>query len=132
MNNKGQSLVMFVIFIPLILILGALVVDVGRYAYEINKVNNLNKECIRYALKNIESDPKDKTILLLYKNDSEINNYNLDINIEEKQVSLYIKKTMNLLFTKVVGKEVYIIKSNYKGYIKDDVIYINRKGDISG
>ena len=41
MNNKGQTLVLFIIFIPLLLILAAFVIDVGYIASEKTKLVKL-------------------------------------------------------------------------------------------
>ena len=40
MNNKGQSLVLFVLLIPIILGIITLVIDVGKSLVEKNSINN--------------------------------------------------------------------------------------------
>ena len=49
MNNKGQSLVLFILILPILLGIMVLVIDVGNAIYTKNKINNitiikLNKE----------------------------------------------------------------------------------------
>ena len=41
LNNKGQSLVMFILIIPMLLGMIVLVVDVGNAIYSKNKIRNL-------------------------------------------------------------------------------------------
>ena len=41
-NNKGQSLVMFVLIIPIFLLILTLVYDVGNAIYEKDRLSNTN------------------------------------------------------------------------------------------
>ena len=55
LNNKGQSLVMFILIIPIFLLIMTLVYDVGNAIYEKNKLSNVSYMTIQYGLDNIES-----------------------------------------------------------------------------
>ena len=53
-NNKGQSLVMFVLIIPIFLLILTLVYDVGNAIYEKDRLSNTNYLTIEYRLNNID------------------------------------------------------------------------------
>ena len=55
MNNKGQSLVLFVVIMPIILLMFVLVYDIGNAMYEKNKLSNVSYMVIDYALDNMDT-----------------------------------------------------------------------------
>ena len=50
MNNRGQTLVMFILMLPLLLIVLCLVVDIGMLSLEKKKLENTLKDAIYYEL----------------------------------------------------------------------------------
>ena len=56
LNNKGQSLVMFILIIPILLGIMAMVIDIGNVIYNKQDIDNINKIIIDYGLDNITSD----------------------------------------------------------------------------
>lgn len=120
LNSKGQSLAIFVIFVPVFIMIGTLVVDVSFARYNVRKLDNINKLVINYGLEHIESDPYDTMVDLIYKNDSEVDDYEIKINLEEKKINVNISKSTKGFFGSIVGKEIYKEKSSFIGYIKDD------------
>lgn len=126
LNSKGQSLAIFVIFVPVFIMIGTLVVDVSFARYNVRKLDNINKLVINYGLDHIESDPYDTMVDLIYKNDSEVDDYEIKINLEEKKINVNISKSTKGFFGSIVGKEIYKEKSSFIGYIKDDKKIIER------
>ena len=126
LNSKGQSLAIFVIFVPVFIMIGTLVVDVSFARYNARRLDNINKLVINYGLEHIESDPYDTMVDLIYKNDSEVDNYEIKINLEEKKINVNISKSTKGFFGSIVGKEIYKEKSSFIGYIKDDKKIIER------
>ena len=120
LNSKGQSLAIFVIFVPVFIMIGTLVVDVSFARYNARKLDTINKLVIHYGLEHIESDPYDTMVDLIYKNDSEVDDYEIKINLEEKKINVNISKSTKGFFGSIVGKEIYKEKSSFIGYIKDD------------
>ena len=57
MNNKGQTLVLFVVIIPIILILFTYIFDIGNLYIEKRKINNTLELALEYQKenKNVES-----------------------------------------------------------------------------
>ena len=113
MNNKGQTLAIFVIFLPLLIILLAGVYEVGSIYYEKNKLDNINVIVIKYGIKNI----KDKIQNLISKNDKKIKINK--INITNNDIEINLEKRINTTFSKIIGIKHYDIKSYYIGNEKE-------------
>ncbi len=127
LNNKGQSLAIFVIFVPVFIMLGTYVVDVSFAKYNERRLDNLNKQVINYGLKHIDEEPYDNMVDLIYQNDSDIDSYEININSETKEISVTLSKSTKGFLGSIVGKEIYNEKSSLKGYIKDDKKIIEKK-----
>lgn len=127
LDNKGQSLAIFVIFVPVFIMIGTLAVDVSFAKYESRRLDNITKDVINYGLKNIEEEPYNNMVDLIYQNDDEIDSYSINIDEENKQVEITIEKSTKGFFGSIVGKEIYKEKSSYIGYIKDDKRIIEKK-----
>ena len=127
LNNKGQSLAIFVIFVPVFIMMGTYVVDVSFAKYSERRLDNLNKQVINYGLKHIDEEPYDNMVDLIYQNDSDIDFYEININNETKEISVTLSKSTKGFFGSIVGKEIYNEKSSLKGYIKDDKKIIEKK-----
>lgn len=127
LNNKGQSLAIFVIFVPVFIMIGTFVVDVSFAKYNERRLDNLNKQVINYGLKHIDEEPYDNMVDLIYQNDSDINSYEININNETKEISVTLSKSTKGFFGSIVDKEIYNEKSSLKGYIKDDKKIIEKK-----
>ena len=125
MNHRGQVLWLFVFVIPLILSLIVLIVDIGNLWYFSNKLNNINHSVIRYGLKNIEKEELQEYLVdLIYQNDEEINNHNVDIT--EEMICIAITKEVNSYFGKITGETSYQLESNYCGHLSDNKIVIEK------
>ena len=127
LNNKGQSLAIFVIFVPVFIMMGTYVVDVSFAKYNERRLDNLNKQVINYGLKHIDEEPYDNMVDLIYQNDSDIDFYEININNETKEISVTLSKSTKGFFGSIVSKEIYNEKSSLKGYIKDDKKIIEKK-----
>lgn len=112
MNNRGQTLAIFVIFIPIILILLTLIIDLGLLYIEKRSINNNTKDAVEYYLNNIESsNVLDNTKKLLNKN---LDDVNITINDTDTYVEITVSKRWNSLSIKS-DEDISI---TYKG-IKD-------------
>ena len=110
MNNKGQTLVIFIILLPVFLFLLVLVVDYGFLSIEKRKLNNNTREALEYYLSNIdEVNIKDRTMELLKKNMG-----NVDINIieDESFVEIIVKDNYKSIYNALTNTEFTI---KYKG-----------------
>ena len=108
MNNKGQTLVIFVIILPIILILITLVVDLGLLHIEKRKIQNNVLSASEYYLENINDiDIENKVKNLLNKNIKKIDS----ISIEEKDnfIEIKVTKKNNSLYNIISNKELIVI-----------------------
>lgn len=98
LNNKGQTLVLFVLLIPIFMIVLVLIYDMGNMLYEKVKLSNICEMVISYGLDNIDTIEKDDIENLIIKNDDKIDNINIDISNDRIQINL--TKKMKGLFGK--------------------------------
>lgn len=128
-GNKGQSLAIFVIFVPVFIMIGTLVVDISFAKYQSRRLDNISKQVLSYGLDHIDGEPYENMVDLIYQNDDEIDSYTIDINDENKTINISISKSTKGFFGSIVGKEIYKEKSNFTGYLKNDKKIIEKKAN---
>ena len=115
LNNKGQSLVMFIIIIPIFLLIVTLVYDVGTAIYEKNRLVNTNYMVIDYGLDNIDNISEWELIDLIQRN---IDNLNyVSVLIENNQIEIILSKDIRGIVGRMFGFDLITAKSQYKGAI---------------
>lgn len=117
LNNKGQSLVMFVVIIPIFLLVFTLVYDVGCAAYEKNSLSNTSYMVIDYGLDNINKISESELIELALRNTDNINN--ISINIDRNNIEVKLSKDIKGIVGKMFGFNLIVANSEYKGTIID-------------
>ena len=124
LNNKGQSLVIFIVMIPIFILLIILVYDIGNLAYEKQELDNINKIVIEYGLDNYNKLDVVDNMNSLAKNNNKEANYNIKYLDNEfyNESKYYIKS----IFTKIINTDGYLAKSSYKGYINKDKYIIKK------
>lgn len=126
-NNKGQVLAAFVIIIPIIFMLMAVIFDVGLVYIEKRKIDNQLKDTIYYAF---EADENDNTIesniIKIVKENYDYDRLIVDKN--DKNIKIELKKTYKSLFSSLFKKAEYEIITKYQAMKKNDEIVI-RKGN---
>lgn len=114
MNNKGQTLVIFIIFLPLLIIIMATVIDIGLMYYEKNKLDSINMITIEYGINNLEKENiKTELTELIKKNDDKVEIKKIDI--ENSVIKINLTKKINSTFGKIIGIKEYKINSLYIG-----------------
>lgn len=127
MNNKGQTMVLFVLLLPIILIILCLVVDISLSELEKNKIKNIVKETIRNEFNNDNlrlEDSKNRINSIINKN---IENALIDLEISDNSIKVTILKDYKGILLSVLNKDGYKIKVSYKGYKVNDKIIIKRE-----
>lgn len=124
LNNRGQSLVMFIILLPILLLIFTLVYDVGNAIYEKDKISNINYMVVEYALDNIDDVNEDDLKTLILKNDDNIDD--VSIVIINNGVDISLQKDINGVFGKIFNFNLTFIRSEYSGKIIDDKKIIER------
>lgn len=104
MNKHGQTLIIFVILIPIIILMTALVVDTGLLMFENRKANNVLDNAITVAFKK-----NDQRVIedLLKQND--IPTKELKITSDNSDWIVELDYKINALFGKIVGINNYDI-----------------------
>lgn len=117
MNNKGQSLVIFVLTLPLIFIMLTILFDLGNLLVTQNKIESDIKKIITYALKNPEKSEEEL---------KQITDFNINIIKEDNLIKVNIKKEYEPLY-KIVLRNKAIIDITYTGKIENEKIIINKE-----
>lgn len=115
MNNKGQSLVLFVLLLPLLMMIIALVFEMGRMQLIKNEYKSASHEAINYALKHLDdTDVLSRTKRLLEANVSG----NSEVMIDNQKVEIHVYTTVPGVFTFLIS-DAYQVDLTYVGYISD-------------
>lgn len=123
-NNKGQSLVMFVLIIPIFLLILTLVYNVGNAIYEKDRLSNTNYLTIEYGLNNIDTVTENDLKNLIEQNTSNLKY--IYITIEENQIEIKIEKDAKSIIGKMFNFNLVKIISHYKGKIINNQKEIER------
>ena len=122
LNNKGQSLVMFILIIPIFLGIMVLVIDIGNVIYYKQDIDNINKVVINYGLSHMD----DEDVLSNMKELAKLNNKDLSIEIVFNDMEYCVSSSyyVNGIFSSIFKMKGFNIKSKYKGYkdIDKDII----------
>ncbi len=120
MNNKGQTLVLFVALLPFIFILFVFVFDLAFLSSEKTKLDSISSS----SLKNILIEKKDKDLVkdIIKKNDPDIkvNKINND--------SICLSKEIKPIFGGIIGYDIFNIKTCLKGTVENNKLIIEKKG----
>ena len=119
LNNRGQSLVMFVVIVPLLLLVLAMVVDIGNLVNNKIEINSVNKLAISYGIDNIDKDNIENEIKnIINKNHKDIDD--IKISIQDEKISIDLKYYSKSIFGNIIGTKGYLIESIYKAYMDSD------------
>ena len=124
-NNKGQSLVLFVLIIPLLLLLFVLAYDIGNMVLQRRTLDNINQIAINYGLSHMDNDSlEDKIKEIINKNDNKI----IVINYKVIDNTIYLKteKSYKGIFLGLLKTKISKVESSYKGYFDKEKKIIER------
>ncbi len=124
LNNKGQSLVMFVLIIPIILLILVLIYDVAGALYEKNRLSNTSYLACEYALDNIDSIDENGVISYILKNSDNLNN--ISVIIKDNTIDIELDKNIKSVFGKNISLDLIEIRSKYRGTIINNEKNIER------
>lgn len=115
MNNKGQALVVFVLVLPLIILIIAGVMEMGKLSLTKTEYESSITDTINYGLNNLDKENvKEKMMVLLDKNIKGTKN----IEITDGIIKIHVTSTLDGMFSKLF-KSQYDINLTYKGSITD-------------
>jgi len=123
LNNHGQTLVMFAILIPVILMLMALVIDVAYLSSKKSELESTTKSIIKNLYDNKDDANINEMVIELYKkNDIDIKN--LEVNIENNNFKIKNEYKIDSIFGKIIGLRKYEMKISMKGYLKENKLKV--------
>ena len=123
MNKKGQTLILFVILIPILVTITAIVVDVGTLEFTYQKLKGIVDESIKeYYLK----DGRSSMEATLDYNDISKELYEISLN--DNEVNVYLTYEMDSIFGRLINIPSYEIIVNRQGRMGMDQIIIE-EGD---
>lgn len=112
LNNKGQTLVIFIILIPIIIIVLGIIIDIGLMGLDKVKVKNSMKDAIEYGLKNDSSKEEIRDLI-----DKNIKYEKVDINMGD-EITIHLIYQYKTIFNLVNNKADFTIT----GYIDNDQV----------
>lgn len=122
MNKRGQTLIIFVMLIPIILTMAALVIDVGLLYYKKNEYVGIVEESIKEYFKDNNILTAKKTLAL--------NGVSLDdteINVADNEITITLDTKVDSIFGKVIRINEYEIKVSRVGTKERDRVIIKKK-----
>jgi Flp pilus assembly protein TadG len=123
MNNKGQSLVLFVLVIPITFMVLLMVYDIGNMVLLKNELNDINYLVVDYGIDVMALDGKEEKVReLINKNKNDIDN--IEITFEDDKVYVTLEDSVNM--TAINNIKIFKIKSSYVGYIDNGEKIIER------
>jgi len=121
MNKHGQTLIIFIILIPMFLGILALVIDIGLVVSKKIELKETTKTIVKENIKNLNNKNFNKQISdLLEKNNIETKN--LKIEIESSSILIKNEIEIDSIFGNILGFKKYKIKIEVKETIKENKI----------
>lgn len=115
LNNKGQSLVMFIVLIPIFVLVLTLVFDVCNAIYEKNRLSNISYMVTEYGLDNIDVVSENDLIELIMMNVKDLNS--ISVLIEENSINIKLSKNIKGTMGKLFGFNLISANSEYEGIL---------------
>lgn len=128
MNNKGQSLVTFIIILPILLIICGMALEFSNIAYQKHHLTSVTKTIISSTIlsdKSIDNDLKNDIIKLYNDNNIKVDDLFVEYN---NHLKIDVVTHMDSFLGKIINKEYYEIKVSLIGELNDNNKVIFKKG----
>lgn len=119
LNNKGQTLVVFVLLLPVFLALCAFVIDVGVMAYENIKLKNVTKSIL---INVVDKNKLNENVIRDLYRENNINIDNLIIKLGENNILIENNYFISSIFGKILKIDEYEVRVNANMNIKNKKI----------
>ena len=128
LNNKGQSLVLFVIVLPILLFILILMIDIGKIIVLKQELNNISEIVLDYGLDNLDKENIENELGSLIKlNKSDIDKIN--VYLEDDKIYVKLNEKSDGVFSSFMNVSIFNVKTSYVGYMLDEKKRIERMGD---
>ncbi len=101
MNNKGQSLIFFVVILPILALFLVFLIDICIYGLNNNHIKNTIKDNLKVILKD-EIKDEDKIIKVIKDN---IDDINVDVRILENGIEINVNYKHKSFSKKLISSE---------------------------
>lgn len=119
MNKRGQTLILFVILIPILLGLCALVIDVGLIVSKSTHLKEVSKTIIEEVMPEASIEEIED---LFIKNDIPVSQ--LEVQIEDEKIRIQNEYEIDSIFGSIIGIHSYKISIDITGVREnEDVIF---------
>ena len=116
LNNKGQTLVMFIVIIPILISIMVLVIDLGSAFTKKQELNNVNKLVIEYGLDNLDQENLESDLTsYITMNAKDLSN--VKVTVENNTINVTTKAYINGIISKALNIDGFEIVSEYHGYL---------------
>lgn len=114
LNNKGQTLVLFVLLLPIMLCIMVLVFDIGKFICLKQQLNHINSMVVSYGIDHYEDEDieNELTHLVLLNSD---NLTNIEVNVEDNKVYVELLSSDSSIFGNIFNIEMFEVRSSYVG-----------------
>lgn len=124
LNNKGQSLVLFIMIIPILLLIMVFVYDMGMLLYEKDNLSNTVNMAMDYALDNKEvSDEEIKELI----NKNMTKEVDIKIDRNDDNITIEVIEEVSFIFSNLFDFDFTKLDIKYEGKIIDNKKIIERK-----
>ncbi len=125
LNNKGQTLVMFIVIIPILISIMVLVIDLGSAFAKKQELNNVNKLVIEYGLDNLDQENLESDLTsYITMNAKDLSN--VKVIIENNTINVTTKAYIDGIISKALNIDGFEIVSTYQGYLSGEEKRIER------
>lgn len=123
MNKRGQTLILFVLLLPIIASFLAFFIDLSLVKYEKNKIDSIILSNLEIIVDNEITDLE--RIQSIYReNGLKV----ADVYLSGDEIVVEVEKEIKSIFGKILNFDLYEIDCNYKGnYQNKEVEKINEK-----
>lgn len=126
MNRKGQTLVVFALLLPILLLFMAFVIDTGFILKESTRLNSTTKTILKTTFENRrDGSYREEVEQIFKKNDIPITN--LQVIVQEDAVQISNSYYVSSIFGKIIGIKEYEIKTDMKARLVDTDLVIKKE-----
>lgn len=145
LNNKGQSLILFVIILPILIFILVFVIDIGKVLVLKQELSNISEIVLDYGLDKLNINDSDDVNVILFDNIDIVNLENelieiiklnnkeidlIDVRISNNMIYVVLEEKEEGIFSSIVDISIFNVKTSYVGYMDDNKKKIERvRGD---
>lgn len=121
LDNKGQTLVLFVMLLPIMLLLMILVFDIGKLIYSKQELNHISSMIVSYGMEHYdEDDIENELVELVLLNCDDVRN--VSVNVSDEEVLVDIERMGDSIFGNIINIDMFEVRSSYIGNVTDNKI----------